>query len=49
MVTAVKQDEPRSEGVPLKVNTKKVRTKKGKMDPLLVRTQRTQINKNCSG
>ena len=44
MVTALKQDEPRREGVPLK-------GKKGgrKKCSLLVRTQRTQINKNYSG
>ena len=44
MVTALKQEEPRSEGVPLKG-----KNEERKKDPLLVRTQRTQINKNCSG
>ena len=44
MVTALKQDEPRSEGVPLKG-----KNEERKKCSLLVRTQRTQINKNYSG
>ena len=38
------QDEPRSEGVPLKG-----KNEERKKCSLLVRTQRTQINKNYSG